>query len=85
MSKKSLIDDGNRILMSLEDGFLRADTEGYITMANMAIAKMCGYSSPEKMIGLHMKTLYANPDDRNKMVKQIKAEGKLLNYKLKLK
>ncbi|MBN1927494.1 MAG: PAS domain S-box protein [Prolixibacteraceae bacterium] len=76
--------NSDSILRFLQDGFLRADNDGYITMANEAIAVMCGYSSPEEMIGMNMKMLYANPDERNYMISEIKTEGKLTNYELEL-
>jgi PAS domain S-box-containing protein len=84
MTKKKLVNDPDRILRLLEDGFLRADTDGNIIMANETITRMCGYSSPQEMIGLHMKELYANPKDRDSMISEIKVKGKLLNYELEL-
>ncbi|MCF7883660.1 MAG: PAS domain S-box protein [Candidatus Cloacimonetes bacterium] len=82
--EKMIVNDAERILRSLEDGFLRADKDGFIIMANEAIAELCGYSSPEDMIGLHMKKLYADPAARDQMVKKIKQKGKLINYELEL-
>ncbi|MBI9039240.1 MAG: PAS domain S-box protein [Bacteroidales bacterium] len=84
MSEKKHDYDTDRIIRSLEDGFLRADNDGYIVMANEAIAAMCGYSSPEEMIGMHMKELYANPGERDHLINEIKEKGKLLNYQMEL-
>ena len=84
MPLKKIINNADRILQSLEDGFLRADKDGYIIMANNAIASLCGFSSSREMIGLHMKDLYANPKDRDYMISEIKSKGKLLNYELEL-
>ena len=81
---KKIINDADRILHSLEDGFLRADRDGYIIMANKAIATMCKYESPEAMLGMHIKKLYAYPEEREKMIAEIKAKGKLKNYELEL-
>ena len=84
MTSKQNLNDSNSIIRSLEDGFLRADKKGVIIMANEAIAAMCGYASPEEMIGLHMKSLYVNPNERDQMIPEIKSKGKLHNYKLEL-
>jgi len=82
---KKNINNLERFIKSLEDGFLRADNDGYIIIANDAIAHMCKYSSPEEMIGLQMKELYANADDREYMISEIRSKGKLHNYELILK
>ena len=84
-NKKTVVNAEARILNSMEDGFLRADTNGKIIMANQAIAQMCGYASPEEMIGLPIKTLYANPDKRDQMIKELKEKNKLVNFELELK
>ncbi len=83
--KKTVVNEEFSILNYMEDGFLRADTKGKIIMANLAIAEMCGYASPEEMIGLPMKTLYANPDKRDQMIEDIKEKNKLVNVELELK
>ncbi len=83
--KRVIVEDAARILNFMEDGFLRANIEGKIIMANRAIAQICGYASSEEMIGLPMKTLYANPTERNEMIKEIKVKGKLVNCELELK
>jgi PAS domain S-box-containing protein len=85
MTSNKNIYNPERIIELLEDGFLRADTDGYIIMANNAIAAMCGYASSKEMIGLQMNALYANPKDRDHMIAEIKAKGKLHNYELELK
>jgi len=69
----------------MEEGFLRADANGIIIMANMAIAKMCGYQSPDEMIGLHMKTLYANSNEREQLIQEIHKTGVIYNCELMLR
>ena len=85
MSSKKGDYDSVNILRSLEVGFLRADKDGIITMANEYIAAMFGYSSPEEMIGLHMNHFYASADDRAYMINNLKSKGKLINYEIKLR
>ena len=73
------------ILELLEDGFVRADMNGVITMANRKVAEMFGYLSPNEMIGLSMVDLYAYPHDRKIVLDLLKTEGKLINYELELR
>ena len=84
MDQPKHVTEADIILRTLEDGFLRADTNGYIIMANETIAGMCGYSSSAEMIGVQMKKLYADPQQRDHLVKEIKEKGKLLNCELEL-
>lgn len=87
-AEKSLIESEKRyrsLFEFMEEGLLRADTNGHITLANRAIAKMCGYESPEEMIGLHMSEIYADPNDREKMIQTVRAKGILHNYEILLK
>ena len=69
----------------MEEGFLRTDTNGYITMANMAIAKICAYKSPDEMIGVHATTLYANAEEREKIIKEVQQKGVVHNYEIMLR
>lgn len=78
-------DKYERLYQFMEDGFLRTDHNGNITMANRAIARMFGYNSTGEMIGLNMTTLYANPNDRTLMVQKLKEKGILRNYTIRLK
>ena len=84
MAGKKQFSEADRIIRSLEDGFLRADNNGFIVMANEAIAEMCGYENPEEMIGLHMKDLYANPSERDHLIAEILEKGKIVNQKVEL-
>jgi PAS domain S-box-containing protein len=76
--------DAYSIIQSLADGFLRADTDGYITIANNAIAVMCGYSSPREMVGMHMKNLYVHPEERAAMLNELRHGGMVINFTLEL-
>ena len=74
-----------RLIQSVGEGFLKADKQGYITKANITIAEMCGYKSPEEMLGINMTTLYANPSDRDSILEAINKTGVVKNYELELK
>jgi PAS domain S-box-containing protein len=73
------------LIQNLGEGFLRADEKGIITMANLPIAQMCGYDTPEEMIGLRIEELYTHPEVRNIMLGHLKEKGILTNYELQLK
>jgi len=73
------------LIQSVGEGFLKADKQGYITKANITIAEMCGYKSPEEMLGINMTKLYANPTDRDSMLEAINKNGVVKNYELELK
>ena len=85
MAKKKNLQSRENLIYFIDDGFLQADADGIITNANIAIADMCGYKSPEEMIGLPMKSLYANETDSKKMMETIKKQEKLTNFELELK
>jgi PAS domain S-box-containing protein len=87
-SERALIESEQRYRSLFEfmiDGFLRADINGFIVMANMAIAKMCGYKSPDEMIGLHMTGLYANANEREKILQNIHKMGVVHNFEILMK
>ena len=71
-----------RLLDTLEEGYLKADLQGHIVTANAASAKLFGYASPEEMLGVRMRKLYVDPDDRVGMIEKIKKERFLTNYEL---
>jgi PAS domain S-box-containing protein len=86
-AEKALIESERRyrsLFEFMEEGFLRADINGYIIMANLAIAKMCGYQSPDEMIGIHTTSLYANSEEREKILQAIHKKGKAHNYEIML-
>lgn len=73
------------LLRNLDEGYLLADQDGVVVKANQTIADMCGYKTTDEIIGLHMKSFYAYPDERDAMISVIKKNNRLLNYGLKLK
>lgn len=70
---------------SLNEGFIRADRNGIITEVNNAILNIFGYSSATEVIGSHIKEHYAKPEDRDRMISEIKTKKILLNYELRHK
>ena len=85
MSKITSLQSNESIIEFLEDGFLQADTQGIIVMANEKIAQYCNYSSSSELLGLSMTSLYANSDARLDMLNSLNKSGKLINYEVELK
>ncbi len=73
------------LIETLGEGFLRANVNGYITKANNLVAKLTECNSPEELIGIHITSLYANPSDRDIMIKELKEKEILFNYELLLR
>jgi PAS domain S-box-containing protein len=68
------------ILENNQDGYVRADKEGIITMVSPSAARMYGYSSPAEMTGLPASLLYGNQADRNSLLEEIENRGKVMDY-----
>lgn len=67
------------IVENVLDAYFRGDKEGQIIMASPSAAKMYRFQSPEEMIGISAISLYKNPEDREKMLGDLKKKGKVLN------
>jgi PAS domain S-box-containing protein len=71
---------------TLNEAIIRANSEGMITEANQAAAVVCGYPTPEELIGEHMKVLYAHPEKRSEVLTKMELEGDALyNYEFLLR
>ncbi len=71
---------------TLNEAILKADAEGFITEANSAAAELCGYNTPQELIGTHMEKLYAYPETREAIVRKLSSEGgSFHNFNLPLK
>src|SRR3990167_463947 len=67
---------------SLKEGVYQSEPEvdGVFTWINQAGAEILGYKSPEEVIGLKVKDIYVNPDERKKVVEKLNKEGLLKNF-----
>jgi PAS domain S-box-containing protein len=66
----------------MEEGFLQADVDGVITLANNAMAKMFDYNSPDEMLGMLTLNLFSNSEERAALMKEIEAYKKIDNYEI---
>lgn len=62
---------------SLKDGVYQSEPEvdGTFIWINRAGAEILGYKSPEEVIGMKVKDIYVNPDDRIRVVEKLSKEG----------
>jgi PAS domain S-box-containing protein len=67
------------IVENVMDAYFRGDTEGRIIMASPSAAKMFRFASPEEMIGIPVFSLYKSPEDRQKVLEELKKHEKVEN------
>ena len=67
------------IVENVMDAYFRGDTEGHIIMASPFAAKMFRFASPEEMIGIPVFSLYKSPEDRQKVLEELKKHEKVEN------
>lgn len=62
---------------SIKEGVYQSEPEvdGKFTWINQAGAEILGYKSPEEVIGMKVKDIYVNPDDRIKVVEKLTKDG----------
>lgn len=62
---------------SLKDGVYQSEPEeeGSFIWINSAGAEILGYKSPEEVIGMKVKDIYVNPDDRTQITEKLSKEG----------
>jgi len=61
------------LLDSLPVGVYRVERDGQLLTVNQAMAQIFGYDRPEEMIGLNTEHLFANTDDRARLLQQWQA------------
>jgi PAS domain S-box-containing protein len=64
------------------DGIIIAGPDGRISSLNPTLARMLGYDAPKELIGKQVIELYAQPEARSQMLKELATEGSLRDYEL---
>lgn len=70
------------------EGIYRTTTDGKFVVMNPALARICGYSSPEEMLEKVTdisNQVYANPEDRLKFQKLIEIEEEVKGFEVQFK
>ncbi|MCP4270614.1 MAG: PAS domain S-box protein, partial [Gammaproteobacteria bacterium] len=81
------VDRDRELFNSLPEGLYQCEPgdEGVFTWVNQACAEMFGYNSPEGMMGVKTKDIYADPEDRWKHLEKLEQFGFLRNFVSKCK
>lgn len=77
---KALADSEKRyreLFNSVKEGVYQSEPteDGVFISINQAGAEILGYKSPEEVVGMKVKDIYVNPDDRKKVVEKLSKEG----------
>lgn len=64
-----------RILDNLQDSYFQADLSGKFIVVNPQAVSMYGYSSASELIGQPAKVIYADPDDRRRVIDELNKSG----------
>ena len=74
------------IINNMMDGYYRSDMEGNLIMASPSSARIMGYDSPKELLGNNLaEKFYAQPEDRENFLKELKNKNKVRNYEVRLK
>jgi len=65
------------LFSSLHEGIYQSEpaVDGVFTYINQAGAEMLGYDSPEDVIGMKVKDIYVNPEERHQLCEKLEKEG----------
>ncbi len=73
-----------KIFENVQDVYYQTDNQGYITTISPSIKRYSGFT-PEELIGTPVTNVYSDPEDRIKLVKEIKTSGEVVDYVVRLK
>ena len=66
-------------------GVATTSAEGRILLCNEAFARMFGYDAPHELIGQPAASLYAEADDRPRVLAALRETGQLRNFELRMR
>ena len=70
-----------RLFQFMDEGIVRTDNNGFIILANNALARMFGYNLPADIIGKHITILYP-AETREQMGKELEKVSQLYNFEI---
>jgi len=68
------------ILDNLQDAFFEADLQSNFMFVNAVGLEMYGYNSPDELIGKSVKMLYADENERYRMLEALRKTGKIVDW-----
>ena len=72
-----------RLFANTTDIYYRIDAEGKVLMASPAVERVLGYR-PEEVVGRDSTVFYADPSERQVLIEQLAADGKVSDYHVRL-
>ena len=74
------------VVENMHDVLYRTDNEGIITLVSPAITRLLGVESVEQVIGKNLaRDIYANPEERARILELIKAKGEVIDLEVNLR
>jgi PAS domain S-box-containing protein len=73
------------VIENIQDVFYRSDLKGCLLMGSPSGAKMFGYDSIDEMIGLPLDSFWPDPEERQRLLAQIKATGSVKDFEAVLR
>ena len=71
------------VFENMQDCFYRTDAEGKVIMVSPSVLQLFGYTADE-FIGRLATSFYANPDEREKLLSELKKNGKITDFQVTL-
>jgi len=65
-------------------GVYQTSLKGEFLFANPALVQMLGYQDAAEIIGVRVLDHYKNPQDRERMLAQLKKEGRVINFEIEI-
>lgn len=69
----------------IHDVVYRADADGNLLWVTPSAARLLGYDNTDAMIGKHLSTLYAHPEDRAALLDRLEEDGIISDYEVELR
>ncbi len=69
---------------SVDDVVYRTDLRGRLVRLTPSGARLLGYERPEDMLGLSLKDLYVNPEERALLLAELKKHGSVADFEVSL-
>jgi PAS domain S-box-containing protein len=73
------------VIENIQDVFYRSDTQGRLLMGSPSGIKLFGYDTEDEMIGLSLDSFWPDPQERGRLLTQIKATGSVKDFEAVLK
>lgn len=73
------------VIENMQDLFYRTDLEGTILMISQAGARLAGYTTPDDLVGVNVRNIYAYPEEREAFLALLAEQGEVTNYPVTLR